>query len=77
MEQLNSLTTYQMNFLRAINDGQHVQWTSQEVMNKYNLGTKSNISKMQKFLFEKDFIERRKDGLYLSDPVLQLWLNKY
>ena len=46
-------------------------------MNKYNLGTKSNISKMQKFLFEKDFIERRKDGLYLSDPVLQLWLNKY
>ena len=46
-------------------------------MNKYNLGTKSNISKMQKFLFEKDFIERREDGLYLSDPVLQLWLNKY
>ena len=77
MEQLNSLTTYQMNFLRAINDGQHVQWTSQEVMHKYNLGTKSNISKMQKFLFEKDSIERREDGLYLSDPVLQLWLNKY
>ena len=22
-------------------------------------------------------IERREDGLYLSDPVLQLWLNKY
>jgi len=74
VEQLNSLTTYQMNFLRAINDGQHDQWTSQEVLGKYNLGTKSNISKMQKFLFEKDFIERREDGLYLSDPVLQLWL---
>lgn len=77
MEQLNSLTTYQMNFLRAINNGQHDQWTSQEVMNKYNLGTKSNISKMHKLLLEKDFIERRKDGLYLSDPVLQLWLNQY
>ncbi len=77
MEQLNSLTTYQMNFLRAINDGQHDQWTSQEVLGKYNLGTKSNISKIQKFLFEKDFIERREDGLYLSDPVLQLWLDQH
>lgn len=74
MEQLNSLTTYQMNFLRAINDGQHDQWTSQEVMSKYNLGTKSNIAKMQNLLLEKDFIERREDGLYLSDPVLQRWL---
>ena len=77
MEQLNSLTTYQMNFLRAINDGQHDQWTSQEVLNKYNLGTKSNISRMQALLLEKDFIERREDGLYLSDPVLQLWLKQY
>ncbi len=77
MEQLNSLTTYQMNFLRAINDGQHNQWTSQEVMRKYNLGTKSNISKMQTLLLEKDFIERQEDGLYLSDPVLQLWLKQY
>ena len=77
IEQLNSLTTYQMNFLRAINDGQHDQWTSQEVMGKYNLGTKSNISKMQTLLLEKDFIERREDGLYLSDPVLQLWLKQY
>lgn len=77
MEQLNSLTAYQMNFLRAINDGQHDQWTSQEVLNKYNLGTKSNISRMQALLLEKDFIERREDGLYLSDPVLQLWLKQY
>lgn len=77
MEQLNSLTTYQMNFLRAINDGQHDQWASQEVLNKYNLGTKSNISRMQALLLEKDFIERREDGLYLSDPVLQLWLKQY
>ncbi len=77
MEQLNSLSTYQMNFLRAINDGQHNQWTSQEVMGKYNLGSKSNITKIQKFLLEKDFIERQENGLYLSDPVLQLWLKQY
>lgn len=77
IEQLNPLTTYQMNFLRAINNGQHDQWTSQEVMGKYNLGTKSNIAKMQTLLLEKDFIERREDGLYLSDPVLELWLKQH
>ena len=77
IEQLNSLTTYQMNFLRAINNGQHDQWTSQEVMGKYNLGTKSNITKMQALLLEKDFIERREDGFYLSDPILELWLKRH
>ena len=77
IEQLNPLTTYQMNFLRAINNGQHDQWTSQEVMGKYNLGTKSNIAKMQTLLLEKDFIERREDGLYLSDPVMELWLKQH
>lgn len=77
MEQLNSLTTYQMNFLRAINDGQHDQWTSQEVMGKYNLGTKSNVTKMQKLLLERDFIERRESGLYLFDPVMELWLKQH
>ena len=77
MYAINPLTTYQMNFLRAINNGQHDQWTSQEVMGKYNLGTKSNIAKMQTLLLEKDFIERREDGLYLSDPVLELWLKQH
>lgn len=76
MEQTGTLTTYQMNFLRAIMAGQHTGFTSQEILEKYQLGTKSNISKMQKTLTEKDFIEFRQDGLYLSDPVLQLWLQR-
>lgn len=74
MEQTGALTTYQLNFLRAITDGQHNQWTSKEVLEKYNLGTKSNIDKLQKTLIDKDFVEKRADGIYLADPVLQLWL---
>ena len=30
-------------FLRAIIDAQHNQWTSKEILSKYQLGTKSNI----------------------------------
>ena len=77
MEQIGTLTNYQLNFLRAIIDGQHNQWTSQEVLSKYQLGTKSNIIKIQKTLIEKDFVEQREDGFYLADPVLQIWLQQH
>ena len=77
MEQISSLTSYQLNFLKAIVGGQHNQWTSQNVLSKYNLGTKSNVVKIQKTLIEKDFVEKLSDGFYLTDPVLQLWLKQY
>ena len=76
MEQTGSLTTYQMNLLRAIVDGQHTQWTSQEVLTKYNLGTKSNVAKMQKVMIERDFIVSTEHGLFLSDPVMGLWFKR-
>ena len=74
MEQTASLTGYQMNFLRAILDGQHNQFTSKLVLSKYQLGTKSNISRIQEALLEKDFIISTPDGIFLSDPVLELWM---
>lgn len=76
MEQTGGLTSYQLNMLRAIVDGQHTQWTSQEVISKYNLGTKSNVTKMQKTLIERDFIIPTEEGLFLSDPVMGLWLQR-
>ncbi len=76
MEQTGALTTYQMNFLRAIMAGLHSGYSSREILEKYQLGAKSNVNKMQKSLIEKDFIEIRQNGLYLSDPVLQIWLQR-
>ena len=73
MEQTGGLTSYQLNLLRAIVDGQHTQWTSQEVLSKYGLGTKSNVAKMQKVMLERDFIVSTEQGLFLSDPVMELW----
>lgn len=74
MEQISSLTSYQMNFLRAILSGQHNQFTSQAILSTYQLGTKSNISRIQEVLFEKDFIVATEEGIFLSDPVMELWL---
>ncbi len=77
MEQISSLSAYQLNFLKAIVDGQHAKWTSNEVLSKYNLGTKSNIVKIQKSLLKRDLVELRPDGYYLTDPILHLWLQRY
>ena len=74
MQQIDGLTTYQMNFLRAVAHGVHKDFTSQEVLENYNLGTKSNITRLINVLTNKELIERRIDGIYIADPVLEKWL---
>lgn len=76
IEQIAGLTTYQLNMLRAIIDGQHTQWASQQVLTKYQLGTKSNVTKLQATLLDRDFIVSTDRGLFLSDAVLGLWLSR-
>ena len=44
-------------------------------MDIYNLGTKSNFTRIKNTLIEKELIEERKDGLYLSDPIFRIWFN--
>ncbi|MBR1808845.1 MAG: ATP-binding protein [Paludibacteraceae bacterium] len=74
MQQIDGLTTYQMNFLRAVARGVHKDFSSQEILENYNLGTKSNITRLINVLTNKELIERRMDGIYIADPVLEKWL---
>ena len=62
------------NFLRAVAHGVHKDFTSQEVLENYNLGTKSNITRLINVLTNKELIERRIDGIYIAYPVLEKWL---
>ena len=45
-----------MNFLRAIAQGVHDDFTSQKVLNEHQLGTKSNISRIISALIKKEII---------------------
>ena len=74
MEQTGGLSSYQMNFLKAIAAGQHDQFTSSTILQEYQLGSKSNVDRLQKVLREKDYIMSTPDGLYLTDPIMELWL---
>ena len=74
IQQTESLSSYQMNFLKAICSGIHSGFSRQSIMENYNLGSKSNISRLTKSLIDKELIDKTKDGIFLTDPVFRLWI---
>ncbi len=75
-KQTESLTTYQMNFLRAILDGVHSEFSTQEVLYKYQLGTSANVSTIKQALEKKELIEIEKRQVIIPDPVMKVWLRR-
>lgn len=75
-KQTEDLTTYQMNFLRAITEGVHTEFTTQESLRKYQLGTSANVSIIKRSLLKKELIETGKRQVCIADPVLELWLRQ-
>lgn len=75
-EQLKGLTSYQMNFIRALCDGVISEFGSKKILETYNLGSKSNISRIKTTLQEKEMIDVDKDNVYLEDPVFKLWFKR-
>lgn len=75
-KQTESLTSYQMNFLRAIIDGVHSEFTTQEVLRKYQLGSSANVSIIKRALIKKELIEIEKRKTVIPDPVMNVWLQR-
>ena len=76
LQQLDGLTAYQMNFLKAVAQGVHSNFGSKEVLENYDLGTKSNVTKIKSVLKEKELIENKLEEIVFADPVFLLWFNK-
>ena len=76
IEQTQSLTTYQMNFLRAVMDGISRGFGEAEIREKYHLGSPSNINRLKNSMVEKELVELTENGFVLSDPVLKHWLKR-
>jgi AAA+ ATPase superfamily predicted ATPase len=73
---IESLTEYQMNFLRAIANGYQTDFGKAEVRKEYHLGSYSNIARLRKALLEKDIVESNMKQLSFTDPVFELWFKK-
>jgi len=76
MHQTESLTSFQLNFLRAILDGQHSNFGSTDIREQYHLGSYSNITRIKKSLIDKELIDDSAGKIAISDPVLSKWLKQ-
>ena len=76
LQQIENLTAYRMNFLKAVAKGVHTDFTSKEVLSTYDLGSKSNVSRIKTVLTQKELIEKTPNGIVLTDPVFELWFTK-
>ena len=77
IQQTESLSSYQMNFLHVLADGIHSGFTQSSLLRSYRLGTPSNIARLKKSLTEKDMIAVTSPRVTeITDPILKLWLKK-
>ena len=75
-EQLQGLTTYQLNFIRAICNGIHSNFGSKAVLEEFNLGGKSNITRIKNTLRNREIIEIDKNNVFIEDPLFRIWFKR-
>ena len=76
IEKTERLTSYQLNFLHAISDGIHEDFGKSSVREEYNLGSSSNIPRVKTALLERELIEKKENGIFIADPVMEAWLKR-
>lgn len=75
-KQTENLSAYQINFLRAVINGVHKEFSTQEVIQKYRLGSSANVATVKRALIKKELIETEKREVTISDPLLKVWLKR-
>ena len=72
-EQTRGLSTYPLNFIRAICKGYHSGFTSKTIAEQFPMGTKSNIPRIKASLLDREIIDEDNSGVVLADCVFQRW----
>jgi len=76
MQQIEPLSGYQMNLLKAIVSGTHSGYNEKRVRSQFDLGSPSNMVRLRSALIERDLIYSEMRQLYITDPVFALWFRK-
>ena len=76
MQQIENLTTYQLNFLKLLANNVNKDFMSSKTLSDYQLGTKSNIPRLKQTLVERELIETNLDEAYIADPIFQMWFKR-
>ncbi|MDR1653202.1 MAG: ATPase [Prevotellaceae bacterium] len=73
--QVETLTTTQINFLKAVIDGETV-FASQANLQKYKLGSSANLKKIKTALINREIVDIATLKVEILDPIFQLWLTE-
>ena len=76
MQQIEPLSGYQMNLLRAVVSGIHSGYNEKKVRSQFDLGSPSNIVRLRDALIERDLLFSEMRQLYPTDPVFSLWFKQ-
>lgn len=76
MQQIEPLSGYQMNLLRAIVSDIHNGYNEKKVRTQFDLGSPSNLVRLRDALVERDIIYSEMRHLYITDPVFALWFRQ-
>lgn len=72
---MKDLTKYTHRYsITAADMDTRYRMTPNAVLKKYNLGSKSNISRIQETLIKKELIEKSGRMVTIADPVFRLWM---
>lgn len=71
-----NLVANQMRLLRAVADGIHDGLSSADVIANYRLVSSANVVAVKKSLLDKNLIYSDDGKVYLTDPVMGMWLKR-
>jgi len=76
LQQIEPLSSYQLNMLRAIIHGTHTGFGVKNVRERFNLGSASNIARLRTALIDKELIDQEGKELHITDPMFVLWFKR-
>lgn len=74
--ELELLTAPQTHFLKALCGGVVKNFTSQQVIEKYKLGSSSHVIRIINALLKKDMVDKIGKTITFVDPGFRLWLKR-
>ena len=77
MAMMAGLTSFQVNMLRAIVDG-NVRFSAADVIRNYGLNSSANVKRVREALVKKEIVTfNDKEEPLIMDPLFEYWVTKY
>ena len=74
--EVEQLTEFQLNFLKALANGVSSGFSRKEVISKYRLESSANIQAVKKSLLKKDLIDIDGQTITFDDSIFKLWIQR-